>query len=971
MKKRSLEEKFSNTFEKLCKEILEDLFKNVNMIIEKTRFKKDGGIDIKIKIIVNKVPHYILAECKLRKGNLNLRDISANVIIAYNEGATALLSLSNHNITHQLEEEIYKFTHKSSIIVKFFLSEQFNEYFTKNEEIIKKYPATLIDLIHTKKSNNLYNYPILHIDLNHNPFYTQLIEKREKNINKDIIYPDPYLSFKNDFVDNFSEHTIYSIEGSKNIGKTTLIKNIILELNKTEIRIDGIKEQTEVEFITNILLQMWEIDSLNFFSELTSENLEDIISSIDINCDKKTLYFIFNYLFGNSKDFDFYHFNHYMCDYIISLLVLHNDEKNYILYFTNIQLMSKEVLSLSQYLITKISNTCISCIIEYDQSFEYQDLSKIIPANLLSFISRNFIEDLSNEQKEDFLYKFIPHLPKNYAKNIARNNSTLGLYVILLKISKKQLDAYSYENLKKIQILSSFDEILQLTTNNYYILFQLIYLCHHKVPCFLIEYFNIDNSVIEYLLEHNFIVFSNDNIIDCDNSLYITAEKYIKRMRYNTKKFAEELIVCIEKNENYITQTIYTSYYLTRYEYALKKINRLLNKLYLEKQYTLAQSFIILAIDCCEHTNDFEKKNEYILSYLSIAVILKNLNTSTSINILDKLKSNMVYLSKSEYNLSKMYYDYYYGLNLFKKCDFVKAAQLYESYFNNFMIYNIKNDVLIKICIRYTLCIKEIYGNNSALTLFKLLLSKSNNSELKLYYLSHLGCLNFGQNPVNSVKYFTQIIKMYEDTKEITIIPYHQYVDLLMSFLLARDYNMCISYAEKVQNLLESHGIYDEIGRVYNIIGCAYLCKNYLEKAFYYVSKSVFILNDTKYRLYYWRSEINLFFISMMLKIENYQILHLKVLESYQEFIKMYTKKINMLKINEESFYHTREYLAILMYYIILKQTNDNYILTNDFDFDFVILNQINKHYDEFKSKKGQFYNSCPYMFDNFIYMVG
>lgn len=86
--KKTEAQKNSKNFEKLSMDIINLIFKDVPVEIHKTNDSKDGGYDAVVELYDDKkCLKRIYFECKLRTKNLNLRDIAANLIIAFNEGA--------------------------------------------------------------------------------------------------------------------------------------------------------------------------------------------------------------------------------------------------------------------------------------------------------------------------------------------------------------------------------------------------------------------------------------------------------------------------------------------------------------------------------------------------------------------------------------------------------------------------------------------------------------------------------------------------------------------------------------------------------------------------------------------------------------------------------------------------------------------------------------------------------------------
>ena len=115
---------YADEFEKLSKSIVEYLLRDTDVEISQTTPKKDGGYDIIVKCRDGNSWKCALFECKMRKGNLNLRDIAANVIIAFNHGAVAFVAITNYDFTQQLGEELLDFCQHTVLNVKIIIGEE-------------------------------------------------------------------------------------------------------------------------------------------------------------------------------------------------------------------------------------------------------------------------------------------------------------------------------------------------------------------------------------------------------------------------------------------------------------------------------------------------------------------------------------------------------------------------------------------------------------------------------------------------------------------------------------------------------------------------------------------------------------------------------------------------------------------------------------------------------------------------------
>ena len=182
-KNLTVAQKYNNQFEVLSTKIVELFFKDTNAIIRKTKDSKDGGYDILVEYSDGTTTKKIYFECKLRSGNLNLRDIAANLIIAFNEGAVALGIITNYDYTEQSNENISTFYEHTFLNIKIIIGEDIRKLFERYKLTI---PAELYDIIASKKTKRKTEYQFLRIDLNKNNIYDQFLNKEGRE-NLDLI----------------------------------------------------------------------------------------------------------------------------------------------------------------------------------------------------------------------------------------------------------------------------------------------------------------------------------------------------------------------------------------------------------------------------------------------------------------------------------------------------------------------------------------------------------------------------------------------------------------------------------------------------------------------------------------------------------------------------------------------------------------------------------------------------------------
>jgi len=159
-------------FEELSECIVKHIFRDTDVVIKKTQPAKDGGYDIVAECNTGQIHQKVYFECKLRNRNLNLRDIAANVIIAFNEGAVALVAFINHNYTVQVNEQLCNFLEKTVLKIKIIMGDDINQ-------LIHKYNIPLSDklskLITPTRSRRRDIDNLLQIDFSKENLHEQIL----------------------------------------------------------------------------------------------------------------------------------------------------------------------------------------------------------------------------------------------------------------------------------------------------------------------------------------------------------------------------------------------------------------------------------------------------------------------------------------------------------------------------------------------------------------------------------------------------------------------------------------------------------------------------------------------------------------------------------------------------------------------------------------------------------------------------
>lgn len=157
-------QKNSSNFEDLCLKIVKKLLGNSLNKIKKTQPSKDGGYDIDATIKYKNKQYSVLFECKLRGKNVNLRDIAANVIIAYNNCTDSLVFMINQYFTPQLEEQLLRFRDSSQLNIKVLIGSDIENVIQNNNIPVSTELAELLKDNNKSRKNKHISSLVLNTD---------------------------------------------------------------------------------------------------------------------------------------------------------------------------------------------------------------------------------------------------------------------------------------------------------------------------------------------------------------------------------------------------------------------------------------------------------------------------------------------------------------------------------------------------------------------------------------------------------------------------------------------------------------------------------------------------------------------------------------------------------------------------------------------------------------------------------------
>lgn len=371
-KKQTDEQKFSGEFELLSKEIVEYLFRKTKAEITKTKASKDGGYDIIVSCQRNHSIQKAFFECKLRKGNMNLRDIAANAIIAFNQGSVALVAITNHDYTPQVASQFNAFRNRTVLNIKIITGEEFWELVKRShkEEKVSEQLRKLFDSNKRGEKNKLAGLRLdFDEDIIKQIFYKEdgCVKEGETAISQ--IYPKK----TEDVAQCLDNDTLTVVTGYWGVGKDDLIHAGIKQCSKRVIEINAQLKARKDESILTILAGIWGISELKLFTCFTKKQVDEILHEIgEKENDKETiqtLMSLINEEYSNMRTSAVQ--NMLIVQYLIKLMVLHRESIGFAVYINNLQFASKEVYDFLLYFVKAMHENRIACVLRYETP-EYQ-----------------------------------------------------------------------------------------------------------------------------------------------------------------------------------------------------------------------------------------------------------------------------------------------------------------------------------------------------------------------------------------------------------------------------------------------------------------------------------------------------------------------------------------------------------------------------------------------------------------------
>lgn len=994
--KKTEAQKNSKNFEKLSMDIINLIFKDVPVEIHKTNDSKDGGYDAVVELYDDKkCLKRIYFECKLRTKNLNLRDIAANLIIAFNEGAVALVILTNTSYTKQTNENFKSFYDKTMLNIKVLTGDEIQQIVCENNIEIHD---DLKKILKCKKTLGNKEYNIFKLDWSRADFLLQLLNKQYF----DDLEQTTFITnvFQNEFdsaIRNIKQGNILLIRSALGTGKTSFIQAIIRKLNCHGIHIIADMYTSQSQLLLGILLDIWGIPMPSLvqeFSDNTVQNISHVIEKNQIDSSHaKQAGLIIRHILGKTttENISNEFFNDVVCSYIINI-INHHPEVHYIFHIEKFNSATEEIQILLLYMCKQFKEHKIGCILEED-IIEYQLQEN---SGSLFFEKQKYwleaykieLHFLDAKQSALFIDIMLPDFPQGIKKEILECAGyrllTLSNITSFAREIYKESGDYKvvFRYIKKFPA-KELPISLEIIIQYYYqkcskILFYL-FLCNFKIPLELsgIIFKNNEIEIVDDMFKMGILSFDDQNIRVTNQITRAIIEDMVNKNYLMLKMHAEKLKELV--GEELYTKSIYVDIAVNillvckNNEQALELLNSYLLFAKKHRHYTellKCVDTIIPIWDSLEHT----KKLDILTESLETRNIKKEITSEESekqIQLFNQILENVTTEEKSVYQIK---YDYFLAIRLFENCEFSKSRELSEIYYcKKTLCTNTNiNNYIAYLNVIYSLSIKEMYGNEKAMECFdKIILVYPNSLEVQREYYSHIGCMNFYKNPTKSMDCFNKIIKLFDNVREEYYpLPFHEYVDRCMSAVCAKQFDDAKRYCEDALKIIESNGVIGELGRIYNIKGCLALCENNQVEAELCFKEASFLVDINAYPLYGWRFYLN--YAVLLSKNDCIKESTIYLDKAYNIFKDIYREKLWKLS-QMDDFSITREYFALLLFIHTYKHNKCNKIKQVIADFRLESLEeQIFKHVKQLSDGryKKVYFQDSAYATGKYLFML-
>jgi len=943
-------------FEELSECIVKHIFRNTDVEIKKTQLSKDGGYDIVAEYRNGQISQKVYFECKLRNKNLTLRDIAANVIIAFNEGAIALVAFINHNYTVQVNEQLCRFLNKTVLNIKIIMGDDINQ-------LIQKYRIPLSDklskLISPARSRRKAVDNLLQIDFSRENLYEQIL----LHIPPCTETPGTGFIPKRQEAQLSSARTILRlgglvvVSGFLGIGKHMFVSSVISGLGYVTISINASFRVTQESILMDILFNIWGISASGIVEDFTITHIDTIIEQLNRRTTNKKTLNILRRIFGDKRiqginDEDY---NKLICDYIVDLIKMHKENFKYLFVFENLSSANDENKVLLLYLIKQLSRSEIPCVVIHDNE-EYAIQEPFDFCKEFGCLKNFAIFELhayTNDESIEYIRTQYPEIPmfiiKEIIEQVGTRNANISMFLEYIKtigVSMMDNKRIAHE-LQTIQS-NSLPTITGRVVDRYkrqddsMLLLDMLFLLHGKISEKLCEKMEVKSCLLEQLIKINILVY-HQGYYACSNRVVraIIDDLGIDNSP-RLRNLSLEILKIWETQPNIDTPDTkaYLLQYVGKHKEALEVLLPYIIYLESERQFDALIVNCALIIDLYRKTNDPIEWMKWTIYQLKIFDIKKALLLPKATVRMKELSDD---LSRYLYLKIPDYYSQAYDYFVFK-IDFKNG--IYDThagnglkmrhYFDN-AVSGVKtdnyDDWLGGICNRYVLCIKESEGYDAALAAYINIINVLPDSIcLWRGYHSHLACMCLYTAPDKAYNYYEEIIMYSHKLKSLYNLPFHEYVDRAMSKLIDGDLALAESFARYAVDICEANAVLDEWGRSLNILGCVLVCQNKIAEAKIIFKESMEMLKISGYKLYRWRSQLNYIHIALE-DGDDHKQLFIELEDAYRCFTSLLKEKITaLLQKNTEEVVQSRDYHALLafgLYSTKISNSTENIILTD------------------------------------------
>ena len=981
---------YSDTIETMSKSIVKYLLRDVDTEIVQTKSKKDGGYDIIVKCQDGNTRKCALFECKLRKANLNLRDIAANVIIAFNHGAVSFIAIANYDFTKQTGEELIDFCQNATLNIKIIIGAELKHIL---KESCIDITEELYSYISEKKTMRKKEFKALRINFEEDIIQQIFPKKRNYNLEGNLliekIFPDEitYISTA------VQRGNLLAVTGYMGVGKHQIILQAFEKINKRIITIDATLYTTRDLLVLDMLAKIWGLPTTRMFSLFSKKDIDAIVEMVgDQYNEKNTRELLTTLLNENYEAKQFSEWNNVLlCKYIINLLTLHIENIGFVIYIRKLQFASQEIYDFLIYFIKYIAVENIACVITYDiPEYALQDGKK--PLDKLCYIDQFNeypIKLMSNDSALQFIQQMYPKLSCHVANMIISKVGTRFYNLShLLKTLFPNGNTYTLDNgtiIQKLQFCSPnnvpslLSQSLIYYNKKYSNLFRICYLFECQVPLELCDYIDASEQNLDLLIDAGIFI--------CDSGLLTAQNEFVKdwimhAYSYNSLSIQNTARRLLNDSKKITYNIGYVNIYrvLGYNKQALLLLEKNINILKKERQYSMLRKGLLQAVDIANSLHDRIQEIKYLIELLEIITIQKEITTDeakTHIDRLDDYSQSGILPSKGEYALSffKIKREFKLGTYTKTENDTIKLAESYYDNCVNKIYTDNSNDWLGRICSCYALLIKSTLGNESALKIFKNALEIFPTSfDLRREYLSHIGCMQLFEEPLKAFENYQQILDLFKkEAPDSAALPFHEYGDLALCQLIAHNFEKACQFVKDALEIGSANGILDEEGRCLNIRGCIEWCQGKLQMAEASFHEAITIMQYSEYNHYLWRSQLNILQLSLI--TGNYSDERYSILEMvYTNFFNLLDTKIyELAKLDSKSFRKTIEYHALIMLGVLFDKITNNKKEHLKICKEF----KLGKHNELYKKDIQSFlvgnyyFTNSPYIQNGYIFFVG